>query len=219
MGNRLLLDPVSGAHLSLEKNFVDVLLLGVPGMAEQLANIQITAEISATLQNVIDNSEVTAEADQGIDFSPATSVSSGTSADQADRAWQDVQRELAAGASENIDLYDLASIDIGAGAGRDALGQTNTYAELVGLIVTVDADSQGSLVIGGEGSAAAFNSIFDGSDSAKLGPFGPGAVQMMFRPDDPAWSISDGSNHLLQFAESTGANSVKYSVAALLRSS
>lgn len=218
MANRLLLDPASGAKLLIEKGFPGVLLLGVPGMAQQVSNIQVQAVMSATLENVIDDDTVTVPAEQGQTYDPPVALTSGTGKDQFDRAWQDQKRTISASGSENIDLFDLGSIDIGAGVGKDAVGQARSDAELVGLMVIVDKDSVGELLIGGEGSAAAFNSIFNGSDTAELGPFPAGSCVFLFNPADPAWAIADAANHLLKFAESSGSGSVTYTPITLTRS-
>lgn len=214
---RLLLDPTSGARLQLTSSSGGgVLLLGVPQMGRQLANFQISIVMQATLQNLIDDDTVTVPALVGFDAAPKA-LSDGTSADQADRGWRDTGRTILSGASENIDMFDVGGIDIsGAGPGRDGTGLTVSIAELVGLLIKNRTTSAGDLVIGGEGSGAAFNSFFNGSDTAVLGPFGPGGICMLFNHVDPAWLVADTTNHLLKIA-AVGGN-ITYDIAWIARS-
>ncbi len=139
----------------------------------------------------------------GEKFSPATALATGTSANQADRFWQDEGRTITSGNNEDIDLYDFGTLDIGAGAGLSPLGQAQTWAELVAILVRNTAASAGDLHVGGNGTAAAFNSFFNADDSAVV-VVNPGGMFMLFAPDDPAYAITDTSNHLLRMAASGG---------------
>ena len=72
---------------------------------------------------------------------PGTKLTDGTTVNTADRVWEDTARPILSAASENIDLYDLAAFDIGAGAGLDALGQALAFAEIVCILVENNATS------------------------------------------------------------------------------
>lgn len=184
-------------------------------MAKTLSSIQVTAQLKATVNNAIDASggANTAACVQGDTFQ--LSLTTGTGADQADRAWEDQNRSLASGATEDLDLYDLGSIDIGGGAGNDALGQAFTNAELVAILVRNRSTSAGTLNVGGKSAVTAFNSVF-GSDDEAILSLPPGGIILLACPDDTAWAIADTSNHLLQMEASGG--DVTYDVAALFRS-
>ena len=182
-------------------------------MPEYLSSIAAQMTLRATLAQNIDSSAQVAQCTQG--FAKSWSLTTGTAVDKADRAWCDESRALSSGSSENLDMFDLASFDIGAGAGRTALGQTLSLVEIVAVAITNLSTSAGSLVVGGEGSAATWNSLFNGSDTATL-IFPPGGGALFVCPNDPAWAVADTSNHLLKFAASGGA--VTYSVAFLGRS-
>jgi len=184
-------------------------------MTEQLNTIKASVSLTAILENLIDGGGRTASVSQGVQWSPATALTSGTTANKADRIWQDSARTLVAATNEDLDLFDAGTIDIGAGAGRDALGQPVANVELVGLLIVNQATSAGDLIIGGNGTAAAFNSIFNGSDTAQLSVH-PGGVQFIFSPDDPSYVITDATNHLLRLAASGG--DVTYDIAGLFRS-
>lgn len=172
-------------------------------MARSLSGFSVTSTLKATLQNSLDGSAFNATAALGATLNPDTALTTGTAEDKADRIWQDTARELSSGASEDLDLYDFGSIDIGAGAGRDATGQLITLAEVVALQIYNRPTSTGSLVIGGKGTAAAWNSPFNGDDDAVL-ILPPGGFWLLFNPADPAYVVTDATNHLLQMAASGG---------------
>lgn len=178
-------------------------------MAETLASISFRAAMTCSLKNAaIDGSTLTASVTQGKTLT-IPSLSSGTGADAMDRAWGDTDRTLSSSATENIDVYDLASIDIGAGAGLSALGQAITFTEIVGLLIQNKSTSSGTLIVGGEGSSATWNSVFNASDTAKLS-LPPSGLIFLACFSDPAFAVADSSNHLLKFEASGGA--VTYSI-------
>lgn len=215
---RLKLDSVNTSRLLLQSGVANFLALGPVVDMSQIANPVITAVMKATLQNLVDGDTLTASVAQGFEATPSTALTNGTGANQADVIWSDQSRTLSASATENVDVYDLGTIDIGAGAGLDALGQAVANAEVVGVVVKVDSSSGGTLLIGGEGSGAAWNSIFNGSDTATLGPIGAGGFVVLYNPVDPAFAVADTTNHLLKFAEAGGASSVTYSIGLIARS-
>jgi len=108
----------------------------------------------------------------------------------------------------DVDLYDLAALDEGGGPGKDGLGQAMAQDEVVALAVVVAAGSDGKLVIGGNGTGAAWNSIFEGDDNAKMGlrssTINPG-ILLLFCPSETAYEVTDATNHLLQFEAVGGA--------------
>ncbi len=140
---------------------------------------------------------------------------SGTTANKADRAWWSLGRALAVG-SEDFDLYDLASVDIGAGAGLDPLGQALAFAEIC-LLIVVNNDADGSLRVGGKATTAAWNSPFGGSDDDAYILIPPGGFIVLACPSDPAWVVADTSNHLLK-VEAITADVSDYDIILLGRS-
>ena len=132
-------------------------------------------------------------------------LSEGTTANKANEWLNREAFTITSGASENIDLYDLASLDIGAGAGKDALGRSWVGAELVCLIIRNRAASAGTLLVGALAATTAFNSIFTGTDPDDAGlVLPPGAFMMIGNAADPAYAIADTANHLLKLAASGG---------------
>lgn len=190
-------------------------------MAVTISSFTLALQIQAVLSNQI-NGVDGPQATQGFAWTqPSPRFANGTTDGQADRVWHAKARALVSGNSENLDLYDLAAFDIGAGAGKDALGQAWTNAEVCGLIVENVLTSAGNLYIGGEGSSASFQSIFHvsgtASDTAGFGPLPPGGCIAFITPKNPAWPVVDAANHLLKFA-AVGGN-VTYNVCVLGRSS
>lgn len=124
----------------------------------------------------------------------------GTGINQVQRWWQSEGRVLGAGADEDIDVFDFGTIDIGAGAGLDQLGQSLalTGAKILVVENTV-VSAGGTLVVGGEGSAAAWNSPFAGSDTATI-TLEQGGVLALVAPTAAGYAIADTSNHLLTIA-------------------
>lgn len=173
-------------------------------------------ELGGTISNVLD-SDSTGTVSVDAKHTITLSFTSGTTANKADRIWHDKGRTLAQNASESLDLYDLGSVDIGAGAGLDALGQSWAIAEVVGVLIHNKSDSSGNLLIGGEGSAAAWNSLFNASDSAVIGPIYPDGWFAVYNPADPAFLVADSSNHLLKIAEAN-VGSVEYDITIIGRS-
>lgn len=180
-------------------------------MARTLSNIVVKATLTAIVNNAIDSGATTAKTAQcaqgkelSVGSNGLTALANGTSANQADMVWGDEARALASAATENLDVYDLAAFDIGAGAGKDAVGQAWAAVEIVGFLIHNRPTSTGDLIIGGEGSGAAWNSPFNASDTAKLGPLGPGGFALYFDPTNPALAVADSTNHLLKFEASGG---------------
>lgn len=178
--------------------------------------IRVSAQLEATLKNLVNSSPaLSASIAQGGSITPVTALTNGTTANKADRIWHDPARTLTGATSETIDLFDLASVDIGAGAGKDALGQSGGFAEIVAILVENDATSTGNLTLGGDGTTACWNSWANGDDDAVIGPIKPGGFAFLFQPSDPAFAVADTSNHLLKIASSA---TLEYSITVLGRS-
>lgn len=127
-----------------------------------------------------------------------------------------VPRTLSSGDSELLDMFDLGGFDVGAGAGRDNLGVAENCDELVYLQITTELFDEddvtpltGNLLVGGEGSAACWDSLFNGDPDAVI-KLPPGSQFQVACAYATAWAIVDGTNHLLKFAAS-GAK-VRYRV-------
>lgn len=128
-------------------------------------------------------------------------LSNGTGINAANAIFHDT-RTLASTVTENIDIYDFAGT-------RDPVGDVYTLARVKVLYVRNKATTAGeNLEIGGEGSAAAWNTPFDASDTGKV-MIGPGGCLMLINPSAAGWTVTDASNHLLKI-ENAGAGSIDY---------
>lgn len=168
-------------------------------MADSLT-ASIKASIDGNFTNTLTNSGGTVAVN--IAKSIVLSITDGTTTGKADKIWNSTARSLSGANSESIDVYDFGAIDIGTGVGEDALGNPLTLADIVALIIENNSSSTGNLTIGGEGSAAAWNSIFNTSDTAEIGPLPPGGFFIIGSGNDPAFAVADSSNHLLKLTSS-----------------
>ncbi len=102
-------------------------------MAETIASPKINVQVSGTLTNTLDDST------GGSIIHPSCSVSptlnNGIDEAQCNRGWQRRTITIVKDAQETISLYDMVGVDIGAGAGRDGLGQPITYEEIVAIVI------------------------------------------------------------------------------------
>lgn len=139
---------------------------------------------------------------------PAINLSTGVEDDQINRVLSKRSIQLQSGSQLVVDMFNNIGLDQGAGDGRDLVGQTNMWDEVVGLLVLLAAGSAGALKIGGEGSNLCWNSMFDGNDAAKVviraSAQNPGMF-FILSPSTLGFDIVDGTNHLLKFEASGGA--------------
>jgi len=140
----------------------------------------------------------------------------GVAIDQADKLWASQNRVLNSAATENIDVYNFGAIDIGTGPGEDPLGNALALVSAVGLIVISDPASVGVLIVGGEGSAAAWSAPFNNVNTGAV-VVRPGGILTMWAPGSVGFVIGGAStNHLLKMLASGGA--VTYSIYVIGRS-
>lgn len=125
----------------------------------------------------------------------------GTADGQIDRIISSKSRAITTGNNEDIDLFDLAGFDMGAGAGLDALGQAAGFAKIDGIFIRNQSGSAGTLVFGGEGSAAAWSSLFS-ADTETLSL--PPDTAMLIGGKGAGYAVADTTNHLLRIAASGG---------------
>jgi hypothetical protein len=151
-------------------------------------------------------------------FKQFVELTNGTADDQADRVWGAVGRSVVAGAAVTLDIHDFAGEDIGGGDGNDAFGQDITLAEVCGLLaINTTVTGGGNLLVGGDGTTAAWNSPFNGDDDALVVVPPGGAFVVQSRYDGEGFAVTDTSNHLLKLASSAGT--VTYTLVVIGRDS
>lgn len=173
----------------------------------------IKASMSGSFINTLSNSGGSVSA--LVELILTLSTTDGTTTGKADKIWASKARSLSGATSENIDVYDFGVIDIGTGAGEDALGNSQTLTEIVAMLIENKSTSTGNLTIGGEGSAAAWQTPFGASDTATFGPFPPGGFMLFAAGADPAFAVADSSNHLLKI---TSSDTLTYDIYIIGRS-
>jgi len=116
-------------------------------MPRSLSAIKLNVKLSATLRNLLDDAVYASVNHPGLNYSPT--LDDGIGDNQANRSWQSLSRALNWNASETLDLYDLGAVDIGAGAGRDGLGQPIAFEDVVAIAIVNDnaVDETGQLEI------------------------------------------------------------------------
>jgi hypothetical protein len=169
-------------------------------MTIEIQNARIQATLGASLLNTTGNASAEPAAQAMVSGSRAYDF--GVAAGQMSLVWAVLDREILDAANDDINVQTFTGLDIGGGAGRDLLGAGPINWSLIGGIMVVNrASSTGSLVVGGEGSANAWNSLLNGSDTAKLAPLPPGGF---FALSVPTGLAVGAGNNLLRLAASGG---------------
>jgi hypothetical protein len=146
-------------------------------------------------------------------------LTDGVSEEEYSRGWTD-ERTLASGASEDIDFYDLGAIDVGAGAGLDALGQAMAMLEIVTIII-VQTGGTGRLQINAtdpSNKLAWMPTLTVANGGALRPPTTENARYscfMMHMPHSDALPVTDASSHMVRFGASGG--DVTYAIHLLAR--
>lgn len=176
--------------------------------ATATGSIKVT--LSGELKNSLTDGTISSVT---IGTAPSITLSGGTGLNQFNRGWQSKGRVLAS-ATEDIDLYDLGSLDIGAGAGEDALGLPLAATAVVAICIENRATSAVNLLVGGKATAAAWNSPFNADDNAKLS-IPPNGGVLLWCVSASAFAVADTSNHLLKIEASGG--SATYDITVFFR--
>lgn len=107
---------------------------------------------------------------------------------------------ITSGSSLTIDLYDLGSLDLGAGAGDDNLGETHANSFINSVMIQSDAASAGTLRIN-QSVTNAWTGITGGSATSIDLPAG-GFYAISYGSD--GYAVTDASDHILQIDAVTG---------------
>lgn len=176
-------------------------------------NPQVSAKLTGTLRNTLDDSVI---ASAGLTGASAQSLGNGAEANQCNRAWQYYQKTLSSGASLTIDLYDYASVDIGAGSGRDAVGRLLVMEEIVAILIKNDnastADGQLEIEPGDTNGWTPIGSHTAANGGALRGH----GMLLKFQPAEQGFDVADASSHTLKLTANGG--DITYSIWLLGRS-
>lgn len=165
------------------------------------ADTQISLDFSSTIKNTLDDGHIASlKVGQRILQSRLTN---GIGARQTNRAWEEQGITITSGNTLDLDLYDYAGRDIGAGAGRDALGQVLTIEEIVCLVIHKTAGA-GSLEIM---PTVPTNGVtwIPAQTVANGGALKTNGIRMFYQEDEDAFDIEDASSHMLRLGANGGA--------------
>ena len=183
-------------------------------MVRSLTSIKVEVKISSTLTNLLTDASSTSVNHPSLNYKPT--LVNGIGDNQANRDWQSLTRSLNAGQSEVLDLYDMAATDIGAGLGRDGVGQPIVFEDVVAIAIVNNnaVTAVGQLEVDPD----AFNGWTPvGTHTVASGGALRGESMLMkSAPGENGFDITDGSNHRLRFTANGGA--VSYSIYLLCRS-
>ena len=112
-------------------------------------------------------------------------------------------------------MYDGQNFDGTDSPNGQILGTAQTRAEAVLVLVFNRSTSDILITVGGNAAATAWRTPFGPIDNAAV-PVEVGGAFMLFNPVAAAYSITDGSDHLLSVTNASG--DVQYDVLVLGRS-
>ena len=156
-------------------------------------------------------------ASAGIGTSFSSTLTSGVSTNECDRAWQLVNQTLSAASTQVIDLFDFVGIDAGAGDGNDLLGQAMTpLHEIVAIFIKNENLATDSAQLEIEPDASNGWTPIGSHTAANGGALYGQGVLLKFQPYTTAFQVVDASSHRLLLTATGG--DVNYSIWILGRS-
>ena len=185
-------------------------------MPRQMSTIAVSFKVNGSMMNVLENAAGPSINHPSFSFTRSGSaLSNGCGNEQANRAWQSKDRAIVNGATETLDLYDLAGVDIGAGAGLDALGQAIIFEEIVQIII-VNENAIGAAGILEIEPTAGVGWTPIGTHTVATGGalYGQGLL-IKQQLDERGFDIDDGVNHQIDLSAVGG--DVTYSIYILGR--
>lgn len=169
-------------------------------MGTRSASSEVKLSFQSTIKNTLDNNDAATATIAGTILSGK--IEDGISASQANRAWRTTSETILSGATLDIDVYDFAGFDIGAGAGNDAIGQALVLEEVVTLILK-HRSGAGQLEIAPTAHAQKLAWV-PSLTVANGGALKAGGVFMMHQPDTDAFDVQDGVSHILRLKANGG---------------
>lgn len=182
-------------------------------MALDLSNPKFTLNTSANYQNTLTDGGVSNVKQPSLAYKP--SLTSGIGANQGNRGWESKNRTLSSAATETLDLYDMAGVDIGAGAGLDGLGQAILFEEIAFIVIVNEnaIDAAGQLEI--EPDASNGWAPIGTHTAATGGALRGQGILAKGQPAEQGFEITDASSHRIKFTANGG--DVTYSLYLIAR--
>ena len=174
-----------------------------------LTDPKIDVKLSATNKNILSDSTPVSVAHPSLVYNKK--LTNGVDAEQANRSWQSLDRKLSNGAEETIDLFDFGTINIGAGAGLDGLGQTLNIVEIVAIaIVNTTAIAKSGLIEIQPGTGSPGWGAIGVHTEANGGALTPQGLLLKTSIHADGFAVTDGTNHTIKIRAVNG--SVTYSI-------
>lgn len=161
---------------------------------------EVAVTVKSTIRNTLGDNQV-AQCQHGQIFLSGA-LSDGVSEGEVNRAWEDRARTIASGATEDIDLYDMGSLDIGAGAGADGLGQPVVFEEIVTLCIK-HVSGAGSLEIMPT-NPAAYATWMPVMTVALGNALKAGGLLLLHQPATDAFNNADTASHVIRLKANGG---------------
>jgi hypothetical protein len=160
----------------------------------------VTAVVKGSFQCTVNNllSDGTKAPTVEIGVALSATLGQGTGSGQADRAWSEYSRSLATGLEEDLDMFDLGTRDVGAGAGLDSMGQSWAISEVVGILIY--NAGPGVLTVKPQ-TGNGWTALLGATGTHDIGA---GGFLQAYNPADPALVVTDTTNHSLNFEASGG---------------
>lgn len=171
------------------------------------ATAKIALTVRANLKNTL--------TDGGLVEAPILNVlnhsfANGLGDDQIDIGWESKDRTLADGTNEDLNLFDLLGLDLGAGSGLDSLGQSVAMTELT--LLYIRNKSTAVLTIGGAASNE-LTAIFGAAgDQNKIAAWGQ---LLLIAPRNAGYAVTTTTDELRIAASGAAAT---YDIIVLGRS-
>lgn len=166
-----------------------------------IQNGKVEVTLQAQYKNTLDNGQVTSVNIGGKVY--AKTLDNGVESEQANRAWSEADIAISGGGTVDIDLYDFAARDIGAGNGRDGLGLDVSLEEIVAILIE-HTSGAGSLEIM-PANPANYCTWLPSLTVANGGALKSGGAILMSQVDTDAFDIEDGVSHMARFGANGGA--------------
>lgn len=170
-------------------------------MATRSAEAEVKVIFSATLKNTLDDGQV-ATVTIG-DTVVSGKLQDGVEANQVSRVWADKSRSIDSGSTEDIDIYDFAGEDIGAGDGCDGLGQAIEMEEIVTFAIK-HVSGTGRLELMPT-NPANYWACAPALTVANGGALKAGGVFLMHQPSATGFPVTDASSHKIRLGANGGA--------------
>ena len=169
-------------------------------MSTRSAESEVKLIFSSTIKNTLADGQI-AQVTVG-DTVISGKLQDGIETSQVSRCWADKSRSLGTGLTEDIDLYDFAGEDIGAGDGNDGLGLPLAIEEIVTFLIKhVSGAGRLELNPTNPSNYATWIPSLTVANGAALKA---GGIFLMHQPHTDAFDITDASSHMVRLGANGG---------------